>query len=111
MPLNAVHEREDVSMAEWLGQEWVTELDLERSRTCHDLNGLRRATTTLAGNLINRLVDIGCGYGGLAMTIGSYLAANEIHGVDVDERVVAEAERKGVQVTLHDAGRSPMPYP
>jgi SAM-dependent methyltransferase len=88
----------------------VSELDLGRSRTAHDLDGLRDAATRVSGRPIRKMLDVGCGYGGLSMIVGEVLGAEAIFGVDIDERVVAEASHKGVEVTLHAAGHSPMPF-
>ncbi|MEI6506630.1 MAG: class I SAM-dependent methyltransferase [Planctomycetota bacterium] len=42
--------------------------------------------------------------------MGEFLGAGEIHGVDIDPRVVDEATAKGVSVTLKDASSGPLPF-
>jgi SAM-dependent methyltransferase len=97
-------------VAEWNVERWITPQDVERSRTSTDLSGLRRAADALAVQRPTRFLDIGCGFGGLARLVGDYIGATEIHGLDIDSRIVDEARGKGVVVELRDASAGPMPY-
>ncbi|MCG7592776.1 class I SAM-dependent methyltransferase [Mycobacterium sp. PSTR-4-N] len=56
------------------------------------------------------MLDIGCGFGGLAKLVGDYVGASEINGVDIDPRVVDEAADKGVSVILQDISRGALPF-
>jgi SAM-dependent methyltransferase len=95
----------------WDADRWITAADIERSRTSLDLDGLRSAVDASRGaGGVERLLDIGCGFGGLARLTGDYLDAHEVHGVDIDPRVVDEASEKKVSVVLQDASAGPLPY-
>lgn len=59
---------------------------------------------------VDRFLDVGCGFGGLARLAGERLGASEIHGVDIDPRVVEEAKKKNVSVVLQDASAEPLPF-
>lgn len=96
-------------MGSW-DESHVTDTDRRRSRTSLDLPGLRAAATELRGSSINRFVDIGCGYGGLARLVGDYIDAIEVHGLDIDDRVAEECERKDVELAVQDADDG-LPYP
>jgi ubiquinone/menaquinone biosynthesis C-methylase UbiE len=56
------------------------------------------------------LLDVGCGYGGIAATLCESLGIAEAHGVDIDGAVIAEAERKGVHAVRADVSTGPLPY-
>jgi SAM-dependent methyltransferase len=94
----------------WDAARWVTDNDRERSRTSHGLGDLRRALDAAPPEPVTRFLDVGCGYGGLSRLVGEYLGAEEVHGVDIDDRVVPEAVSKGVEVTLQDASAGPLPF-
>lgn len=98
-------------MGQWCPERWVTDNDRGRSRTSYSLDDLRRAATPLLVAPVNRLLDIGCGYGGLAALVGDFVGAAEVHGVDIDPRIEAEAKSKDVDVVVLDAGAEPLPYP
>lgn len=96
-------------MSNW-NEKLVTETDKVRSRTSLDLGGLRGAADVIAKQgAVNRFLDIGCGFGGLANLVGTYLEAEEIHGLDIDPRVEAECKSKGVITTIYDAEEK-LPY-
>lgn len=55
------------------------------------------------------MLDIGCGFGGLAKLVSAHLNIPEVHGIDLDFEVLKEAQEKGI-VTHHldvDHGRLP----
>jgi methionine biosynthesis protein MetW len=97
-------------MTSWNTERWITPSDVERSRTSYDLDGLRAAVDTIHDTGVKRFLDIGCGFGGLARLVGDYLGADEVHGVDIDPRVVEEAAQKNVSVVLQDASEGTLPY-
>ena len=97
---------------EWNPDKWVTDTDRVRSRTSLDLEGLRGAAEQMRASAgpITRFLDIGCGFGGLASLVGDYVRASEVHGLDIDPRVIEECRRKGVEVVLRDVAEG-LPYP
>ena len=94
----------------WRNSAWVTAQDISRSRTGQDLDGLNRAASALRTERKGPFLDIGCGYGGLSRLVGDHLESEEIHGIDIDPRVIPEAREKGVIALQHDAGDEPLPY-
>jgi SAM-dependent methyltransferase len=95
----------------WDTEHWITASDRERSRTAHDLRGLFRALEPLRKSSVGRLLEIGCGFGGLAKLVGESIGAAEIHGVDIDPQVLDEARSKNVKALLVSADDSVLPYP
>ena len=74
------------------------------------LPALRAALRPLRGSPVGRVLDVGCGYGGLAAVVGQELGTKELYGVDVDEAVISEAERKGVRAQRVDVEVDPLPF-
>ncbi|WP_299030488.1 class I SAM-dependent methyltransferase [uncultured Thermanaerothrix sp.] len=91
----------------------LSDKDFERSYTAHHIGSLLSVLRPLKNRLSSpgRLLDIGCGFGGIALTIKSFLGLAEAHGVDIDESAVKEAGRRGVVVYKLDAAREKLPYP
>jgi SAM-dependent methyltransferase len=92
-------------------ERWITDNDRIRARTSHDLAGLLRAVRPLRDSSARRVLDIGCGFGGLSKLVGESIGATEIHGVDIDPQVLDEARSKGVKAVLVDAEEAALPYP
>ncbi|MBI4639268.1 MAG: class I SAM-dependent methyltransferase [Candidatus Tectomicrobia bacterium] len=92
---------------------YITDQDRERTCTVHMLQDLGLALAEVNGRLKegNKLLDIGCGFGGLGMTIGNHLDIKEVYGIDFDARVLPEASAKGMQVRQWDISQVPLPYP
>jgi SAM-dependent methyltransferase len=91
-------------------ERWITDNDRIRERTAHDLAGLRRAVRPLRNCSARRVLDIGCGFGGLTKFVGEIIGATEVHGVDIDPEVLDEARSKGVEAVLVDAEEAVLPY-
>lgn len=98
-------------MGDWNTSKWVDDQDRSRSRTSFDLDNLRHALQPIRAGSCARLLDVGCGYGGLTGLVGDYLDAPEVHGVDVDDRVLGEARSKGVTAVQCDIETDTLPYP
>lgn len=85
--------------------------DVERSCTS---SNLAEVTAALVAASAHRrpaaLLDVGCGYGGIAATLADHLGVEEAHGVDVDPVVMAEARAKGVRAVQADVSAGPLPY-
>jgi methylase of polypeptide subunit release factors len=73
------------------GSKWITPNDLSRSLTASMLGDVVRALRPIPKAGCARLLDIGCGFGGLAKFIAEELRAGEVHGVDVDGEALREA--------------------
>src|SRR3989304_7625005 len=57
----------------------LTKEDIESSATLLMFNDLLKLLNRLNGQDIKRMLDIGCGYGGLAKTIANYLYIPEVY--------------------------------
>jgi SAM-dependent methyltransferase len=90
---------------------WISTQDLERSATVHMLADLERALAPLRGLGLSRLLDIGCGFGGLACFSSAFLGIGEKHGVDWDGSALCEARQKGLETARIEVGREALPYP
>lgn len=91
--------------------EWITDNDLDRSATAHMLEGVSRALRQINGTRIERMLDIGCGFGGLTKLVGERLHVPELHGIDRDAQALLEANSKGVVTHQLEAGKEPLPFP
>jgi SAM-dependent methyltransferase len=90
----------------------LTASDYERSCTSFNLPDVRDALSdAVAGSRPRALLDVGCGYGGVAADLGDALDVAAVHGVDIDGAVIDEARAKGVDAVEADVGSSPLPYP
>ena len=85
--------------------------DYERSCTSFSLPAVVGALGPIVdGHDPRSMLDVGCGYGGIAASLRQSLRVGEVHGVDIDEAVIAEARAKGVVARRVDVGSSPLPY-
>ncbi|OLC97011.1 MAG: hypothetical protein AUH86_08465 [Acidobacteria bacterium 13_1_40CM_4_58_4] len=91
-------------------ETWITASDFSRSTTAHMLRDLKLALEPLRHAGIQRMLDIGCGFGGIARFVGMHLGVNDIHGLDRDLSVLAEARAKGVAAELADLAAEPLPH-
>jgi len=97
-------------MKNYLFSAWITNNDKARSATVHCLDDLFRSLLSLKGINIKRMLDIGCGYGGLPKTIAEFLGIDEIHGVDIDAEALKEAETKGIITHQLDVDKGNLPF-
>lgn len=88
----------------------LTPRDRGRSATSYGLPAFLDALAPLTGHQVDRVLDVGCGYGGLSRIAGDRLGATELHGVDIDSDVVEEAATKNVTVQICDVEERPLPY-
>lgn len=91
---------------------YITARDRERSCSVHVIEQIRPIVSPLRESIgCDRLLDIGCGFGGLSRYLGEWLGISEIHGVDVDSAALAEASEKGLTTVKVDVGSDALPYP
>lgn len=90
---------------------YLTAKDYERSCTSFSLPEVAEALVAVAdGRTPQTLLDVGCGYGGIAATLRDALDVVDVHGVDIDQAVIDEARDKGVDARCVDVGSEPLPY-
>lgn len=89
----------------------LSDKDYERSCTSFSLPIVAEALrVVIDGRSPRSLLDVGCGYGGIAASLRDALGIAKVHGVDIDAGVLDEATAKGVQAVVIDVGSSPLPY-
>jgi SAM-dependent methyltransferase len=89
----------------------LTGNDRQRSATASGMPALFRALQPVPHSSLGPVLDIGCGYGGITRAVGDHLNARDLHGVDIDPGVIAEASNKGIQAQRVDVESEPIPYP
>ena len=58
-----------------------------------------------------RMLDLGCGYGGLSKLISEVLYFKEVYGVDLDEQRLKLAKERGLHVFKCDLEKDRLPFP
>lgn len=86
-------------------REWLTILEQNTDQRDVDASYTVSARGHLApilfelkrlNGVISKIVDIGCGYGGLGMAVARFLGATEIYGIDVDDERIKVASSRNV---------------
>ncbi|MDP2937381.1 MAG: class I SAM-dependent methyltransferase [Dehalococcoidia bacterium] len=57
-----------------------------------------------------RLLDIGCGVGGVGLYLQEVLSAKEVYGVEISESRVAAAQQRGIKAVQRDFNQEPLPF-
>jgi len=95
----------------------ITSEDLRISATLGDLPSLLNILEFLKSharkynNNLTRLLDCGCGYGGLTTFVANYLGIREVYGIDIDEKRLLVARSKGVKTWKVDLNFEKIPVP
>lgn len=89
---------------------YITQNDVNRSATVGMLSDIVPYLKYLEGSPMEKMLDVGCGWGGLTKVISDYLEIDEVHGIDVDETVFKEAEIKGVITHKIDVEKECLPF-
>jgi methionine biosynthesis protein MetW len=89
----------------------LTANDFERSQTSFNMADVTAALRDLIDTGHGRLLDVGCGFGGIAATLAREFELSDVYGLDLDPRVIAEAQEKGLHAIQHDLNEAPLPYP
>jgi len=72
---------------------------------------LKKAIRFLSENKVQRVLDIGCGDGGLALYIKEQCSLKEIFGIDVSPKAVRLAKQNGVRSFVVDVDNYKFPFP
>lgn len=89
----------------------LTQNDYERSCTSWNLEQVARSLTQSISTPPDRLLDVGCGYGGITATLRDHLGGRSAHGIDIDPDICDEVKAKGVHAEILDVSQAPIPYP
>jgi ubiquinone/menaquinone biosynthesis C-methylase UbiE len=60
---------------------------------------------------IERMLDLGCGFGGLSILIASYLGASDVYGIDIEQRRIEVSKLRGVKAFKCDLETDKFPFP
>ena len=73
---------------------------------------IRKAAKMFArrGGPYERLLDIGCGVGNIALYLKEAVGAREVYGVEIAEKQVKAARQKGVEAFAVDVGVERLPF-
>jgi len=72
--------------------------------------GLKHKQRLLSGFSVRRLLDVGCSNGAISLLYARFCGAAEVYGVDVDPRLVSEAEKRGVNAFSCDMNVDRLPF-
>ena len=96
----------------------IPKVDIDSSATLSifkaDSKLFRKVLKTLDKRLTSKrekMIDLGCGYGGLAKLIGDSLGFKEVYGLDIDTHRLPIAKEKGVQVHNCNLEKESYPFP
>lgn len=70
----------------------------EPSSTMAVVDKVLRLLTPLRDKKVDRLLDVGCGFGNLGRFVGKFLGAKAIHGIDNDPAALEVAQSNGLLV-------------
>jgi len=87
----------------------LSDEDIKSSATLMMLNDLSTLLNRLKGLNIEKMLDIGCGYGGLTKLVASYLSIPEVYGLDKDSERLKVAQKRVQVLKLDVEHGSPFP--
>jgi len=61
--------------------------------------------------LLSRYLDVGCGDGSLTLEIAKLVKAREIYGVDISDKALKVAQRRGIIAVKADLNSDMLPFP
>jgi len=91
--------------------EWCDGRDYAASATLRDLKSLDKVLDFIKSEKIYRMLDCGCGYGGLCAYISKRLAIDEVHGIDINEKRLHVARSRGIIAHKVDLNIQAFPFP
>jgi methionine biosynthesis protein MetW len=93
-------------------QNWITDKDLERTYSSHIIPDILKVIAKIKekNQNVDRILDLGCGYGGILKLIGHHLGANELNGIDIDTEAVNFAKQRGINAITLDLEYEKLPY-
>lgn len=89
----------------------MTPEDLVGDATAHDIQSLNRVLKGIELPRASRMLDLGCGYGGLTKYIATNLKIPDIYGVDINDLRLEQAKLKGIHTYNLDLVSAPLPFP
>lgn len=71
---------------------------------------MRRIMALASKSRAERILDIGCGDGSYSILLEEILGANEVYGIEIVPEAAAQAEEKGIKVTVLDIESANLPF-
>jgi SAM-dependent methyltransferase len=93
-----------------LSSKWLVTEDYQSSSTSLMLKDYLKVVSLVRNGFSANIIDLGCGYGGIALLTADYLKASVI-GVEVDETRIKFARNRGLRVMNYDFNHSTLPLP
>lgn len=89
----------------------LTDADLRVSATAQDLRSLNKILSLIRNTNPSKMIDLGCGYGGLTKYVARYLSIQDVHGVDIDKERLLQAQSRGIKTHELDINEARLPFP
>ena len=89
----------------------ITSDDLCVSSQANDMRSLMRALRKIRCQRIERMIDLGCGCGGVTRYVADYLDIPEAYGIDMDDGRLPRAKLRGIKVIETDLSQGTVPLP
>ena len=89
----------------------LTEDDFAVSATALMVKDYLRALRILSNVKVVRLLDLGCGFGGMTKLVANFFSATEVYGVDIDSERLKVAESRGLQTMRADLNADKLSFP
>jgi len=90
----------------------LTPDDLAASATAQDLENLNGILQMIKDAGVSKMIDLGCGYGGLTTYVARYLNIDidNVYGVDIDRERLLQAQSKGIHTYELDLNKDALPF-
>lgn len=89
----------------------LTEDDFAVSATALMVKDYLKALQVIGKCKIDRVLDLGCGFGGMTKVVANFFSATEVYGVDIDSERLKAAENRELRVIRADIGTDKLPFP
>jgi len=89
----------------------ITSDDLRVSSQANDMSSLVKALRKIRSQRIERMIDLGCGYGGVTRFVADYFDIPEAYGIDMDDRRLPRAKLRGIKIINTDLSKETLPFP
>lgn len=89
----------------------LTEEDFATSATASMAKAYLTALKLIDDNKIDRILDLGCGFGGVTRLTAAFLSATEAYGVDNNPNILKVAQDRGLRTTKADIEVDQLPFP
>ena len=81
------------------------------SATALMLEDYHKALETIENHKVDKILDLGCGFGGVTKLVADFFSATEIYGVDIKPRRLEVAREQGIKTIEADLNISSLPLP